>query len=120
MTIGERIAVALTRAGKTKAQLARYLGTKDSTVGGWINAGRVPYSDVVMPICEFTGVSVDWLLSGEDAPDDGRLPKPELALLHAFRGLSPVGQSTALNQVTSLLEMFPAEESQNKKTQTGT
>lgn len=67
MTIGERISQALALAGKSQADLARFLGTKQSTITGWVKEGRVPSSDVVLPICEFAGISPTWLLTGEES-----------------------------------------------------
>ncbi|GHS85545.1 hypothetical protein AGMMS49957_01810 [Synergistales bacterium] len=65
MAIGERILQALNYSGKNQADLARYLSTKPSTVTGWIKEGRIPSANSVIPICEFTGVGVNWLLTGE-------------------------------------------------------
>jgi transcriptional regulator with XRE-family HTH domain len=65
MSIGERILLALEYSKKNQADLARYLSTKSSTVTGWIKEGRTPSAASVVPICEFTGVTVIWLLTGE-------------------------------------------------------
>jgi transcriptional regulator with XRE-family HTH domain len=65
VSIGKRILLGLTQSGKNQIDLARYLSTKPSTVTGWIKAGRIPSAASIMPICEFTGVSVSWLLTGE-------------------------------------------------------
>ncbi|MDR3092100.1 MAG: helix-turn-helix domain-containing protein [Clostridiales bacterium] len=66
MSIGERIALALERSGKSKADLARYLATRSSTVENWIKCGSVPAATAIMPICEFTGVSLEWILSEDN------------------------------------------------------
>ena len=86
MSIGVRIQEALEQSGKNRAQLARYLGTKDSTVSGWVIGGRIPLSDAIMPICEYTGVSPLWLLSGIS---DSSLEPHERQLLDAVHGLPP-------------------------------
>ena len=66
MSIGERILIALEKSNKTQADLARFLSTKSSTITGWIKEGRIPSAASVLPICEFTGVSVIWLLAGDE------------------------------------------------------
>jgi transcriptional regulator with XRE-family HTH domain len=64
MSIGDRILEALSKSGKTQADLARYLSTRTSTITGWVKEGRIPAATSVVPICEFTGVSPMWLLVG--------------------------------------------------------
>lgn len=44
------------------------MNTKPSTVNGWKNTNRNPSSDLIIPICEFLGVSTDYLLTGSDTP----------------------------------------------------
>jgi transcriptional regulator with XRE-family HTH domain len=68
VSIGDRILLALKQSGKNQADLARHLSTKPSTVTGWIKEGHIPSASVVVPICEFTGISTDWLLTGEGEP----------------------------------------------------
>lgn len=92
MTIAERIVEALDKAGKTRADLARHLGTQQSTVAGWVNAGRIPSSDAIVPICEFTGVSPLWLLTGvEPQPID--LPADQRELLSLYAQLDDAGKT---------------------------
>ena len=105
MSIGDRIKIALDNAGKNQAQLARFLETKQSTVGGWISAGRIPNANVIDPICEFTNVSHAWLLTGNEVKAETTY---EAALLGAFRALPPAGREVALKQILSLGEVFPA------------
>jgi len=69
MSIGERILDALNKSGKNQAELARHLDTKTSTINGWIKGGRVPSAAVIVPICELTNVSVNWLLTGKNEPE---------------------------------------------------
>ena len=102
--IGERIFEALNVAGKSRAQLARFLGTNESTISGWVKSGRVPLSDVILPICEFTGVSPVWLLSGEGEVSTSTVQ--EAALLGAFRALPAAGREVALKQVVALADAF--------------
>ena len=92
MSIGERILEALKLSGKTQADLARHLSTKPSTLTGWVKNGNIPSAAVIVPICEFTGVSVYYLLGKADCPtpkENDVLPiaSDELALIQKLRSL---------------------------------
>lgn len=67
MTIGNRVLDLLNKKGLKQKDLASYLGTKPSTVNGWREPNRNPSSDLIVRICEFLGVSVNYLLTGSDA-----------------------------------------------------
>ena len=66
MTIGERIVTLLAEKERKQVELARYMNIGQSTVNGWTKGGRTPSADVLVPICKFLGVSVWFLLTGEE------------------------------------------------------
>ena len=107
MSIGERISEALKLSGKTQADLARHLSTKPSTLTGWVKNGNIPSAAVIVPICEFTGVSIYYLLGKTDNPipnENDLLPidSDEHALLEKLRSLPPEKRQTVetlLNQL---------------------
>ena len=68
MTIGNRVLHLLKEKGLKQKDLADYLHTKPSTVNGWKNTNRNPSCDLIIPICEFLGVSVNTLLTGNEEP----------------------------------------------------
>lgn len=68
MTIGERIAQLLKEQGKMGKDLAAYLGVSAASVTGWAR-GSYPSSQYVIKISEFLGVSVEYLLTGEEKED---------------------------------------------------
>jgi transcriptional regulator with XRE-family HTH domain len=104
VSITTRIKQALTTSGKSQADLARFLNTRQSTVTGWVREGRVPSADSIVPICEFTGVSFEWLLTGKGDISDESVQEREL--LNAFRALPPAGREVALKQVVALADAF--------------
>lgn len=61
--------------------IARRIGSPQGTVGRWVKEGVLPASTLLIRIREVTGVSLDWLLTGEGpkwktnrtASDDGPL-----------------------------------------------
>lgn len=68
MTIGERIAQLLKDQGKMGKDLAAYLGVSAASVTGWAR-GSYPSSQHIIKISEFLGVSVEYLLAGEQKED---------------------------------------------------
>ncbi len=66
MTIGNRVIALLKQKNLKQKDLADYLETRSSTVNGWKEENRNPSSDMILPICEFLGVSCEYLLTGED------------------------------------------------------
>lgn len=68
MTIGERIAQLLKEQGKMGKDLAAYLGVSAASVTGWAR-GSYPSSQYIIKISEFLGVSVEYLLTGEEKED---------------------------------------------------
>lgn len=66
MTIGNRVLDLLSKKGKKQKDLANYLHTGASTINGWKSENRNPSSDMIIPICEFLGVTCEFLLTGEE------------------------------------------------------
>lgn len=66
MTIGNRVLTLLNDKGLKQKDLALYLGTKPSTINGWREPNRNPSSDLIVRICEFLGVSCEYLLTGKE------------------------------------------------------
>ena len=70
MTITDRLFLLLKERGKSQRELAAYLKTGSSTVSGWREDNRNPSLNMVVPICEFLGVSPLYLLTGEEDKTD--------------------------------------------------
>ena len=70
MTIGNRVIELLTQRNLRQKDLAEYLETSASTINGWRLKNRNPSSDMIIPICEFLGVTPEYLLTGEEKNTD--------------------------------------------------
>ncbi|MBP3653191.1 MAG: helix-turn-helix transcriptional regulator [Clostridia bacterium] len=66
MNIVERLGEIMRAKKINRAQLSRHLGLAPTTVQSWFNRGIDFPAQFVMPICEITGVTPAYLLSGED------------------------------------------------------
>jgi|GEM_PF-2952085 len=46
-------------------EISKKMGLPDATVRKWVN-GSVPGADKIVPLCEAAGISVTWLITGEE------------------------------------------------------
>ncbi|MDR1210417.1 MAG: helix-turn-helix domain containing protein [Clostridiales bacterium] len=65
MSITERLLDALRRKNISQTQLCEHLGVGTSTVSNWKTCDSDPPAKLVFPICEFIGINITWLLTGE-------------------------------------------------------
>ena len=68
MTINERMFALLSERRVSQKQFASSVGINPRNVSSWQTRGTYPPANVICKIAEFFGVSVEWLLSGEEHP----------------------------------------------------
>ena len=68
MTINERMFALLSERRVSQEQFASSVGINPRNVSSWQTRGTDPPANVICKIAEFFGVSVEWLLSGEEHP----------------------------------------------------
>ena len=68
MTINERMFALLSERRVSQKQFASSVGINPRNVSSWQTRGTDPPANVICEIAEFFGVSVEWLLSGEEHP----------------------------------------------------
>ena len=68
MTINERMFALLSERRVSQKQFASSVGLNPRNVSSWQTRGTDPPANVICKIAEFFGVSVEWLLSGEEHP----------------------------------------------------
>lgn len=66
MTINERLFTIMDMKGITSADLAKGTGIRANTISDWKTKGTNPSADKIYRICDFMGISVDFLLTGEE------------------------------------------------------
>lgn len=66
LTINERMLRLLADQNRTQKALAEYIGVNERNVGLWKARGTDPPAKFVYKIAEFFGVSLKWLLTGDD------------------------------------------------------
>ena len=66
MNINQRIISLLQASGKRQKEFAQKIGTSDRNISAWKERGADPPAKLIAPIADYFGVSVEWLLTGED------------------------------------------------------
>lgn len=106
-TLGARIRLA--RGKTSQGAFAALIGVSKGSLGGYERDENLPNTDVALKICQQTGFSVEWLLSGRgplraDAapcphesgpPSEAKKAAPYCALPEAGRKAGKAGRGTA-------------------------
>lgn len=91
-------------AGLSVRELARQLGEDHSNVGFWERTGKLPRSNVLVPMAAALGVTVEELL-GQDKPS--RVTNPGGKVRQLFEEVSRLPRRQQ-EKIVSLLEPFVA------------
>ncbi len=112
MEITQRIFDLLKARHKSKAELARYLGIRPTTVTEWDTKGKKPSVEYISRISEFLGVSCDYLLTGKETISKAttiEMPKTFLSeneeeMLELFSQLTEHQQSKLIGRIEYMVE----------------
>ena len=90
---------------KTQAELAKFIGVRQNTVSDWLNRNKSPSSSYVYRICDFFGVSFNYLFTGQDENKKlQELSEGEREMLELIHPLSPKEQQRLIGVVESYLD----------------
>lgn len=90
MTFGEKLKQARTDAGLKQSELAKIIGTTNTTISNWEKGVSKPDLDMLSYICGALKVRASYFLQ-PILPDDG-VSIPEFNLIKKYRSLDPHGQ----------------------------
>ena len=99
--IVHRIIASLKRSGKTASALIEYLGVGKNTIDTWKFSGSKSYMSYIDKIADFTGVSIDYLVRGEEMTVN-TLTATELDLVKRYRNLSDKRREVVLDVLKGL------------------
>lgn len=96
-----------------RADLVRATGIPDSTIRKWIS-GSIPSAPAVYTIAQYFGVTVEWLLTGQDYKEiksDTELSELEKELIEVFRHLDDRDKNAVMTLAQSLESQYCAKDS---------
>lgn len=70
IAFGNRLHDARVRAGMSQAALARAVDVSTVTIWRWETQGMLPSGSHAAALAKALGISLDWLLSTVDTPED--------------------------------------------------
>lgn len=118
MSIIERITQIMDTKNLNQSDLCKILGIKDSTFSTWKTRGTDPPAKYILLICEYLGVSVDYLLGRTNTPSSVQPLTSQdqitTEMLKAFEKLSFKDKIAVLNYALNI--EIPPSIVQNKKT----
>lgn len=105
MHINERIFSLLAKKKCTQQYFAEYLGVSDKTVSTWKSRGSTPPAEYIHPIAKFFGVSVEYILTGEeDEPISKPLNNDENRTMEYYRRLNLENQDYIKGEMVRLIK----------------
>ncbi len=114
MTVNQRLFLILEQRNLKASDLSKCLNIRDSTVSSWKQRGTSPPSDYILRICEFLGVSIQYLLTGENCETNSSLSSNELELLSSFKLLPEREQIKIIGIVEEKAKEFEANQNSGK------
>lgn len=109
MTICQRMfAIIDADSTKSAAGLCKVLGVGTSQTTNWKSRNADPPAKYLAQICEYLGVSIQYLVTGDDMAGNA-LSDDEMKLLKRFRALDDEGREEVLHTALAELRRVNAE-----------
>ena len=67
LNIGRRIEFLVKKAEMNNTKFAENIGVKHNTIWAYINGSITPSIEILLKIAEFTKVSIDWIIKGNNS-----------------------------------------------------
>lgn len=94
MTFGEKLKQARSDAGLKQSELAKIIGTTNTTISNWEKGVSKPDLDMLSYICGALNVQASYFL--QPIVPEGEVTIPEFNLIKKYRSLDPHGQDMVL------------------------
>ena len=123
MTVTERIYALLKEKNLQQIELAKRINCTRSTISYIFTKNRAFGADDIIPIANFLGVSVHYLLTGEEeelpkAASVGMLTEDEAELLLIYHALDREGKTNILYEAYQQRSKFNEKQNREKRATT--
>lgn len=108
--IVERIDNILKRKNLKRQSVCDFAGCTPTAIVHWKNQGSIPSADTAIKIAEFLGVSVQWLITGED-PEG--LTDDERQLLEEWHAITSEGRKAVATLLSAYVKQAESEKNSN-------
>ena len=98
----QRIQIKLKEKGLSISKLEKECNLGNGTIKRWET--NKPSIDKVEKVANFLGISIEWLITGKEAPD---LTKDEQQLLINYRLCNPKGKERILENAADMRQLYP-------------
>lgn len=92
MNFTERLRQVMEERKVSMTELAREIGTRQSTISNWMDRGTIPAADTALRVAMYLDVDLVWLITGEHEEtkynDNLKLSAPERELIRYYRELT--------------------------------
>jgi transcriptional regulator with XRE-family HTH domain len=114
----KRVLEELDFLNTSKADLARFLNVRKSTVYSWFERDTIPAADTALKIADFLNVSLEYLVTGKK--DESKKSKTELSdfeknLLKESAGLLPEDKVELMSYIEMKKNLYRALRGDNGK-----
>lgn len=107
MTICERMFETLAKKGLKSIELAEHIQVNSGQVSTWKKRNTDPPAKYISSICEFLGISINYLLTGVDADQNNiMINSNDQELLNLFHQLPERNQIKLIGYVERITEEF--------------
>lgn len=112
--ISSRIDSLLSENNLKRIDLVRGTGIGESTIRAWVK-GVTPSAEAACKVAKYLGVTVEWLVTGEEKNDCQKIDisEEERALIDIFRHLDERDKNAVITLAKSLESQYSSTNSQN-------
>lgn len=115
MTLHEKLEYHMNLNKLSKADLARKIGKPYSTVDNWFKRNSYPSSETIEKIAKVFNVSIEYLITGENAPSPSGISPEEQQLLTYYCAANEEGKDRIMEQAEFLSLKYPAATKNGKE-----
>lgn len=113
--ITNRIFCLLDEKKLSQSELARMIGTRQSTVSGWKIKKNEPEAELLEPLSKALNVSIEWLITGSDTSIKCDPLPEEQQLLTYYCAANEKGKDRIMEQAEFLSLKYPAATKNGKE-----